>query len=174
MPGLSNRNVFFFIGGVCSALTCISLYSSFSSQYLTTTKRKRVVFFGDSITQHGFNVQINGWVSQLANWWTRRIDVVNRGYSGYNSKWARLVVEKAVVNEKPDLVFVFFGANDAVDKEVVQHVPLHEYEDNMRYILTTIQKVVLCFWWFMGCCTYSMSCSESSNNPDSDHHTSSY
>lgn len=136
-----NKSILYFIGGVCTALTFISLYQSLFHQPKTTAKRKRVLFFGDSITQHGFNIQINGWVAQLANWWTRRIDVVNRGYSGYNSKWAKLIVEKAVINESPDLVFVFFGANDAVDPQVIQHVPLNDYNENMRYVLSNIQQV---------------------------------
>ena len=36
-----------------------------------SNRRKKVVVFGDSITQHGFNPANNGWVNSLNNWWTR-------------------------------------------------------------------------------------------------------
>jgi lysophospholipase L1-like esterase len=37
------------------------------------------------------------------------MDVLNRGYSGYNSRWALTVLDDAVVQLKPDLVVLFFG-----------------------------------------------------------------
>ena len=43
-------------------------------------------------------------------------DVVLRGYSGYNTRWARLLLPKAFPTSPPvpaKLVTVFFGANDA-------------------------------------------------------------
>lgn len=42
-------------------------------------------------------------------------DVVLRGYSGYNSRWARLLLPKVFPESTPapKLVTVFFGANDA-------------------------------------------------------------
>ena len=43
---------------------------------------KKIVAFGDSLTQRGFDVDQGGWLAQLANAYVRRFDVVNRGYSG--------------------------------------------------------------------------------------------
>ena len=51
------------------------------------------------------------------------------------------LVDQVVINENPDLVTVFFGANDAVDERVLQHVPLNEYESNMRSIVSRIKAV---------------------------------
>jgi hypothetical protein len=48
--------------------------------------RPAFVLFGDSITQRGGAV--GGWATRLAERYTRRADVVNRGYSGYNTAWA--------------------------------------------------------------------------------------
>lgn len=141
---LRNKQLISFVAGIISALTCVTIYKSLTySTPISSPHRKRVLFFGDSITQHGFNVDIRGWVSQLANWWTRRVDILNRGFSGYNSRWGRLIVDDIVIQEKPDFVFVFFGANDAVDPLVLQHVPLNEYEENMREIVSKIQQVGL-------------------------------
>ena len=42
-------------------------------------------------------------------------DVIARGYSGYNTRWAAYILEKIFTKEHPppDLVTIFFGANDA-------------------------------------------------------------
>ena len=43
---------------------------------LSLTSRPRVVLFGDSLTQRGFEEQ--GWASALCDYYTRRADVLNR------------------------------------------------------------------------------------------------
>lgn len=140
---VKSRNFLFFGTGFISALFMTSVYHYFllREEKLLSNPRKRVLFFGDSITQHGFNVEIRGWVSQLGNWWTRRVDLLNRGFSGYNSRWGRIIVDKVVIKEKPDFLFVFFGANDAIDPTVLQHVPLEEYEENLREIILKVKRV---------------------------------
>jgi lysophospholipase L1-like esterase len=108
--------------------------------------RKVVVFFGDSITQHAFDPEKQGFVAHFGNFWSRRVDVFNRGYSGYNSRWGLQIVEDAVLKLRPDLTFVFFGANDAVVDGVVHHVPLEEYRDNLVNIVRRIQKTGTLGW----------------------------
>ena len=105
-------------------------------------KRKRVLFFGDSITQHGFNPENEGWINSFNDWWTRRVDVMNRGFSGYNSKWGLEIVREVVVQERPDLVFIFFGANDAVVKGALQHVPLKDFQSNTEKIVNIIKNLL--------------------------------
>src|SRR4051812_26127614 len=113
-----NRNVAYFVAGVITTVTLFSLSKFFtSSSTIHKASRKKVCFFGDSITQHGINPS-EGWISNLAYWWSRRVDILNRGFSGYNSKWGLSIVDSVVISEAPNLVFVFFGANDAVDKQV--------------------------------------------------------
>lgn len=77
--------------------------------------RPTFVCFGDSITQRGF---APGWTGMLADAYQRKADVVNRGYSGYNTRWAlqllpRVFPEPLPGGEPPALVTLFFGANDA-------------------------------------------------------------
>lgn len=77
--------------------------------------RPQFVTFGDSITQRGF---APGWTGLLADAYQRRADVINRGYSGYNSRWAlqlldRVFPEPTAAAPPPRLATVFFGANDA-------------------------------------------------------------
>lgn len=154
---LKYKNAFYFLAGFASAFSLFTIYS-FHHQAIGHTsnspsfpKRKKILFFGDSITQHGYNVEIDGWVAQLAHWWSRRADIINRGYSGYNSRWGRMIIEPIVTEEKPDMIFVFFGANDAVDESVHQFVPLLEYTDNIRSIIRTVRLVRFLHFFFSPC-----------------------
>jgi lysophospholipase L1-like esterase len=108
-----------------------------------------IILFGDSITQQGFigssTTASAGWVSLLSNAYARRADVLNRGYSGYNTRHAidilpSLFCSGAINNVL--MVTVFFGANDASlpgDREHCQHVPIDEYEGNIRKIVESIR-----------------------------------
>ena len=114
--------------------------------------RPNIILFGDSITQLGFSgsstTSSPGWVSLLSNAYARRADVLNRGYSGYNTRHALDIlpsVFSSVDGTQSDsvlMVTVFFGANDASlpgDREHCQHVPINEYERNIRKIVESIQ-----------------------------------
>lgn len=116
--------------------------------------RPTILLFGDSITQQGFSIaQSPGWVGLLSNAYTRRADVLNRGYSGYNTRHALKLIptifvdgmDPLFVTAPPLFVTVFFGANDASlpgDREHNQHVPVDEYEKNLRTIVTGIGKLL--------------------------------
>ncbi|KAF5903400.1 isoamyl acetate-hydrolyzing esterase 1, partial [Clarias magur] len=89
-----------------------------------------------------FAFQVKGWGSELAHKLARKCDVVNRGLSGYNTRWAKLVLPRIVPNHgasHPPItaVTVFFGANDSSleDKNPQQHVPCEEYSENLKDIV---------------------------------------
>eukprot|EP01042_Synura_sphagnicola_P005138 gene5138-6547_t len=95
----NNRLSYFALGFGAAVATYALLSTVWRHGNLTLDgpkvyRRKKVVAFGDSITQHGFNTDNHGWVAKLADWWTRRVDVLNRGYSGYNSRWAKLAFQE--------------------------------------------------------------------------------
>ncbi|CAA7058680.1 unnamed protein product [Microthlaspi erraticum] len=109
--------------------------------------RPKIFLFGDSITEESFSD--GGWGASLADLLCRKADIVLRGYSGYNTRWALKVVERvfpaAAENggEHPAAVTVFFGANDACLPERCsgfQHVPLHEYKQNLRSIVSFLKN----------------------------------
>ncbi len=99
---------------------------------------KKIVCFGDSITEMGYVIELRGYVAQLADRYARRADVLARGFSGYTTRDALKVVQSAVLDEKPDVVVLFFGANDSVLPGQIQHVPLREYRKNLRDLATQI------------------------------------
>ena len=55
-------------------------------------RRASIVLFGDSLTQRGF--EDGGWAAALAHHFGRRADVYNRGFGGYNSRWALHVLRE--------------------------------------------------------------------------------
>ena len=76
--------------------------------------RPAFVLFGDSITQKSFGP--GGWAAVLADAYQRRVDVINRGYSGYNTRWAAPLLNHLFPEEisgQVELATVFFGANDS-------------------------------------------------------------
>ncbi|GMY37590.1 GDSL esterase/lipase At5g45920 [Fagus crenata] len=106
--------------------------------------RPKIYLFGDSITEESFGD--GGWGASLAHHFSRTVDVVLRGYSGYNTRWALKVLDKVfplVEGGEPLAVTVFFGANDACLPDryaAFQHVPLHEYMHNLHSIVSFLKK----------------------------------
>jgi isoamyl acetate esterase len=106
--------------------------------------RPSIVLFGDSITQQAFGVDGKiGWASLLAADYTRRADVINRGYSGYNTKMAidllPSIFPKATDGSGILFCAIFFGANDATLLGERQHVPIEQYAKNLETIITAIR-----------------------------------
>ncbi|PUZ56510.1 hypothetical protein GQ55_5G318200 [Panicum hallii var. hallii] len=76
--------------------------------------RPRVVLFGDSITEQSFRP--GGWGAALADTYSRKADVVVRGYGGYNTRWALFLMHHIFPLDgiaPPLATTIFFGANDA-------------------------------------------------------------
>jgi len=98
--------------------------------------------FGDSITQDSFDQSRGfGFSAALQAAYIRRLDVVNRGFSGYNTRQALQILPTIVPppNEaRIRFLTLFFGANDSSlpGAPNQQHVPLDEYKDNLEKIIT--------------------------------------
>uniref|UniRef100_A0A2N9HX25 SGNH hydrolase-type esterase domain-containing protein n=1 Tax=Fagus sylvatica TaxID=28930 RepID=A0A2N9HX25_FAGSY len=102
--------------------------------------RPQIVLFGDSITEQSFRA--GGWGAALAETYSRKADIVNRGYGGYNTRWALFLLHHLFplcvlagdwsgrfANNSSDMAWtvaplcdstkppaaatIFFGANDA-------------------------------------------------------------
>jgi lysophospholipase L1-like esterase len=120
---------------------------SYSSAQMAAM-RPQFLLFGDSITQRSFGP--GGWAGVVADAYQRQVDVINRGYSGYNSRWALSVVDHifpANLTGKIELATVFFGANDAALSDrpsSSQHIPLSEYIFNMKSIVAHLRSRDIC------------------------------
>jgi lysophospholipase L1-like esterase len=96
--------------------------------------RQKILLLGDSLTQLCFE----GWGSDLADMYQGRADVLNRGASGFNSRWfPRYAEDTGIWDEagKVALVTIFFGANDAAKFFDPAHVPLPEFKTNIEKIV---------------------------------------
>ncbi|BFZ58136.1 hypothetical protein PYCC9005_005195 [Savitreella phatthalungensis] len=102
----------------------------------------RIVLFGDSITEQAWNIEWGGHAILLSDQFSRRLDVINRGFSGYTTRQA-LALHPRIFGDAYDddvkLIVVFFGANDAALPGAYQHVPLEEYLDNLGKLLASPQ-----------------------------------
>lgn len=91
-----------------------------------------IVSFGDSITAAG------KWQSHLQ---TRfGIEIINAGVSGDSTKSAMPRFKTAVLDKKPDLVFISFGTNDsAID--MAKYVPIADYKANLSYYIDECESI---------------------------------
>lgn len=112
----------------------------------TLQSRALVLLVGDSITQQSFEAA-HGWGALLAAAYAqdRTADVINRGFSGYTSRLVRRALPALLDQLGGDprravLVTLLLGTNDATREGARQHVPLHEYEGNMRSLLHILAR----------------------------------
>ncbi|XP_029451703.1 isoamyl acetate-hydrolyzing esterase 1 homolog isoform X2 [Rhinatrema bivittatum] len=107
----------------------------------------RIVLFGDSITQFAF--EADGWGAMLADKMVRKCDIINRGLSGYNTRWAKIVLPRLITRdsetENTIAVVIFFGANDSSlkDENPQQHIALDEYAENLKSMIQYLQSVAV-------------------------------
>ncbi|KAF8590483.1 GDSL Lipase/Acylhydrolase [Ramaria rubella] len=104
-----------------------------------------ILLYGDSITQGGW--QPHGFAQSLAYVYARKLDVINRGMSGYNTEWAIPVFEQIIAkkSEQPyvpkiALLTLWFGANDACIPPSPQHVPLPKFASNLAHFVRMIKS----------------------------------
>ncbi|KAK9278289.1 hypothetical protein L1049_027854 [Liquidambar formosana] len=106
--------------------------------------RPQIVLFGDSITEQSFGS--GGWGAALAHTYSRKADVLVRGYGGYNTRWALFLLHHLfpLGSAKPPVATtIFFGANDAAilgRNSERQHVPVEEYKENTRKIVHHLKE----------------------------------
>lgn len=66
----------------------------------------------------------------------RKCDVITRGFSGYNTRWCRVILPDILKEFDPeDIAFatIFLGANDSnLPENTVQHVPLPRYKQDLK------------------------------------------
>ena len=117
-----------------------------SSGVLSSSSRVQLVGVGDSLTQRA--QQPDGWLTLLSHYYQRRVDAINRGFSGYNSDWLLALIRQQRAQPETanvwrlseqrnvrSLYILGIGANDAVLPPVAvnkQHVPLDRFRRNVH------------------------------------------
>ena len=99
--------------------------------------RPKIILIGDSLTQTSFC----GWGGRLADVYQRRADVINRGFSGFNTKFYLHMPMENLPSDKA-MAIIFFGANDAALKDIDphHHVSVEDYRDNLRTLIDRVKS----------------------------------
>lgn len=104
--------------------------------------RPRIILLGASIVEKSFSTVYHGWGAGLADWYGRSADVINRGFSGYNSRFILQILPS--IFPQPDtnaiLTIICIGANDSSTSW--QEVSLQEYQENLSKIIDYLQEKV--------------------------------
>ena len=121
---------------------------------MTRLRAPTMLLIGDSITEQAVDVAQQGWALHLIDAYRRRLDITVRGLSGYNTRWTLRHLQLSGLAlpgaARFDACVIFLGANDAVAAGVYQHVPIDEYESNLR-------QLVECVAAAHGCATFLLA-----------------
>lgn len=134
-----------------------------------TKRRKKIVLIGDSLLELGNDpLNSFPLAAALSHAFRRRADVINRAFSGYTSKWivqnsiyevyAEIREEMSKIQNRnssesyedvsdmkyaKDLPYSMFiillGSNDSILPGNLHHVPVKEFEHNVKSIVETLQ-----------------------------------
>ncbi|KAF9246130.1 SGNH hydrolase-type esterase domain-containing protein [Melanogaster broomeanus] len=103
-----------------------------------------VMLLGDSLTEASVP---SGIVQRLASVYTRKLDVINRGFSGYQTDWAIPVFEQIFAKQheqlhcpKVQLLTIWYGANDAAPFPSPQHVPQDRFKANLIHLVDMVKS----------------------------------
>jgi len=101
-------------------------------------KPKKVIFFGDSITQQG--VRANGYISLLKKTVdSTKFQLSGAGIGGNKVYDLYLRMEDDVLNKKPDLVFIYVGINDVWHKLGARTGT--DYDKYLKFYQALINKI---------------------------------
>jgi len=112
------------------------------------SEKKRIIFFGDSITQAG--VKPNGYISKLGETLKApNYELIGAGIGGNKVYDLYLRLEEDVLLKKPDVVVIYVGINDVWHKST-SHTGtdypkfINFYQALITKISATGSKVILC------------------------------
>ena len=113
--------------------------------------KKKIVFFGDSITQMGVNK--GGYIDLLKNYvqengWSKNYELTGAGVGGNKVYDLYLRMEEDVIAKKPTHVLIYVGINDVWHKTsgIGTHISTYEkfYEAMIKKLQQKKVKVFLC------------------------------
>lgn len=120
------------------SITLIAASAIFILSMAMKPKPKKVIFFGDSITQMG--VWKNGYIDVLKKSLdTTNFELIGAGIGGNKVYDLYLRMEDDVLNKKPDLVFIYVGINDVWHKLGAKTGT--DYDKYLKFYQALINKI---------------------------------
>jgi lysophospholipase L1-like esterase len=128
------------------AIACLAIMTS-----MMPVKRKRIIFFGDSITQMGINK--GGYIDQIQNIVNEKgiqnkYELIGAGVGGNKVYDLYLRLEEDVLAKKPNVVLIYVGINDVWHKTSGVGTDIEKYEKFYVAIIKKLQekkiKVIIC------------------------------
>lgn len=113
--------------------------------------KKKIIFFGDSITQMGVNK--GGYIDLLKNYveekgWSKNYELIGAGVGGNKVYDLYLRLEEDVLAKKPTHVLIYVGINDVWHKTSGIGTDITKYEQFYVALIKKMQqkkiKVLLC------------------------------
>lgn len=103
---------------------------------------KKIILFGDSITAGYENGVTDFRLNEEIEAVFTAVEVINAGIPGDTSEGALMRVKNHVLKYKPDIVTVFFGANDA---SKISGLGINSYKENILSLTSLIgpEKIIL-------------------------------
>jgi len=105
----------------------------------------KIIAFGDSTTAPRVSLDsvYAERIAQILKINGHDIEVINAGVSGNTTEDARYRFDKDVLSQKPDMVIIQFGLNDATidarNGNIEPRLSRERYEENINYFITTLQ-----------------------------------
>ena len=98
------------------AITIPPVPSQTYLHHTTLQPRPKLILIGDSITEQGSS-HAHGWVTSLSIRYNRRLDVINRGMNGYNSKWGLAALPLILEEILGPAVSIIDGDDECIAKD---------------------------------------------------------
>lgn len=121
--------------GICFSFVVLSAFM--------VQKKKKIIFFGDSITEAG--VKPGGYVMKISELAANsgqkdKFDLVGAGIGGNKVYDLYLRMEEDVLSKNPDVVFIYIGVNDVWHKQSYgTGTDLYKFEQFYQALITKIQ-----------------------------------
>ncbi|MBR4278650.1 MAG: hypothetical protein IKT34_00605 [Clostridia bacterium] len=110
----------------------------FSTSAASVLDGKKILFFGDSLTELGGSSRYSNLVASAFP----NSTIINKGYRGDSTYQARLRFDTDVIAQDPDIVFICFGMNDqAIQTDGTPVKAKDLYRRNIANFIVALQNI---------------------------------
>lgn len=129
---MTGKKIFYFILAIAAIVAVFLLWPK-NKPEMVWDKNLKIIAFGDSLVQGVGSGQGNGFVSLLSK--KIGLNIINAGISGNTTQDGLARLEKDVIEQKPDVVIVLLGGNDAI-----RQIPESQTFGNLEEIILQIKN----------------------------------